>query len=153
MGASTEWVLGGIKEKGVATQFYGLGTMYIAPLRGMTDLSTRVWVQSLGMVLGRCQAPKTTRLVGRLSLHMFYILILLKACSTLHTRLTHTHTLTFNSNQHGISNQNPSIHVSYISYILGIHLSWQSSKPRAYIYPSIHLAPYKICHIISKVAL
>ena len=27
----------------------GLGTLNIVPLRGRTDLTTRVWVQSLGM--------------------------------------------------------------------------------------------------------
>ena len=33
----------------------GLGTIYIASLQGRTiDLSTRLWDQSLGMLLGRC---------------------------------------------------------------------------------------------------
>ena len=32
----------------------GLGTIYIAPLRGRTDLTTTVWVWSLGTILGRC---------------------------------------------------------------------------------------------------
>ena len=35
------------KGNGVTTQFYGLGTMYIAPLRERTDLTTRVLVWSL----------------------------------------------------------------------------------------------------------
>ena len=32
----------------------GLGTIYIAPLRGRTDLTTKVWVWSLGIGMGRC---------------------------------------------------------------------------------------------------
>ena len=41
----------------------------MAPLCGKTDLTNRVWVRSLGMILGRCQAPKTAceRLGTRLS--------------------------------------------------------------------------------------
>ena len=44
----------GVEKQGVATKFYGLGIMNIAPLRGMIDLTTRVWVRSLGTILGRC---------------------------------------------------------------------------------------------------
>ena len=32
----------------------GLGTIYIVPLRGRTDLTTKVWVWSLGIEMGRC---------------------------------------------------------------------------------------------------
>ena len=32
----------------------GLGAIYIVPLRGMADLTTRVWVQSLDMEMGMC---------------------------------------------------------------------------------------------------
>ena len=32
----------------------GLGTIYIAPLCGMTNLTTKAWVQILGMGMGRC---------------------------------------------------------------------------------------------------
>ena len=32
----------------------GLRTIYIAPFCGKTDLTTRVWVRSLGMEMGRC---------------------------------------------------------------------------------------------------
>ena len=40
--ALAEWI--GAEKQGVATEFYGLGTMNITPLHGMTDLTTRVWV-------------------------------------------------------------------------------------------------------------
>ena len=32
----------------------GLGTIYVVPLCGRTDLTTIVWVRSLGTILGRC---------------------------------------------------------------------------------------------------
>ena len=32
----------------------GLGTIYIAPLRERIDLTIKVWVQSLGVRIGRC---------------------------------------------------------------------------------------------------
>ena len=36
-----------------------LGTIYIASSRGRTfDLITKIWVQSLGTLLGRCKIPK-----------------------------------------------------------------------------------------------
>ena len=79
----------------------GLGNTYTRPLRGKTDLPTRVWVQSLGMGMGRCQAPNPTRPVGRLPLIVSYILISLKAYSTLHSILSHTYYHS-SSNQHGI---------------------------------------------------
>ena len=82
------------KTQGVATQFYGLGTMNIAPLHGRTSLTTKVWVRSLGTVLERCQAHKTARLVCRLPFIVSYVLILLKAHSTWHIN-THTHTHTY----------------------------------------------------------
>ena len=44
----------GVEKQGAAAKFYGLGIMNIVPLRGMTDLTTRVWVRSLDTVLGRC---------------------------------------------------------------------------------------------------
>lgn len=50
--ALVEWT--GVDKQGVATKFYGLESMNIAPLRGRIDLSTKVWVQSLGSNLGRC---------------------------------------------------------------------------------------------------
>ena len=40
-----------------------LGTIYMASLQGrIIDLTTKVWVQSLGTLLGRCQAPKIAQL-------------------------------------------------------------------------------------------
>lgn len=50
--ALVEWT--GVDKQGVTTKFYGLESMNIAPLRGRIDLSTKVWVQSLGSNLGRC---------------------------------------------------------------------------------------------------
>ena len=82
------------KTQGVASLFYGLETMNVASLCGRTSLTTKVRVWSLGMVLGRCWAPKTTRPIGRLQLIVSYILILLKAHSTLHLH-TRTHTLAY----------------------------------------------------------
>ena len=82
--------LGRRKREGVATQFYDLRTMYIAPLCGSTDLTAKVWVWSLGTILGMYWAPKTTRPVGRLPFIVSYVLILLKTCSILHLK-THTH--------------------------------------------------------------
>ena len=32
----------------------GLGTINIVLLHGMTDIITKIWVQSLGMGIGRC---------------------------------------------------------------------------------------------------
>ena len=32
----------------------GLETIYITPLHGRIDLTIRVWVRSLGTILGRC---------------------------------------------------------------------------------------------------
>ena len=32
----------------------GLGTIYMVPLRGRTSLTTKVWVWSSGMGMGRC---------------------------------------------------------------------------------------------------
>ena len=81
----------GWRKKGVATQFYVLRTVNITPLFGRTSLTTKVWVQSLGMVVGRYQALKTIQPVGRLPLIVSYILILLKAHSTLHSN-SHTNT-------------------------------------------------------------
>ena len=42
------------KTQGITTQFYNLGIINIAPLHERTSLTTKVWVQSLGTVLGRC---------------------------------------------------------------------------------------------------
>ena len=78
------------------------------------------------MVLGRCWASKITQPVGQLSLFVSYVLILLKAHSTLH--LKHTHTSIHPSIQHGISSQTltyiyhgkhikPSTQLPYISTI------------------------------------
>ena len=40
----------------------GLGTIYISSFRGRTfDLTTRIWVRSLGTLLERCKAPKITQ--------------------------------------------------------------------------------------------
>ena len=44
----------GVEKQGVAPKFYGLGIMNIVPLHERTDLTTRVWIRSLGTVLGRC---------------------------------------------------------------------------------------------------
>ena len=80
----------------------------IALLRRRTDLTARVQVRSLCTILGRCQAPKTARPVGQLPLIVSYILILLRAHSTLHLKHTHTHTHTniHLSIQHNISGKN-----------------------------------------------
>ena len=86
------------------------------------------------MVLGRCQASKITRPVGQLSLFVSYILILLKAHSTLH--LKHTHTSIHPSIQHGISSQTltyiyhgkhikPSTQIPYISTSQTLACSYQ----------------------------
>ena len=51
--SSAEWT--GVEKKMLESpSSLGLGTIYIALLHGMTDLTTRVWVQSLGMGIGRC---------------------------------------------------------------------------------------------------
>ena len=85
-----------------------------SPLREMTDLIVRVWVRSLGTILGRCQAPKTARPVGRFPLIVFYVFILLKTYSILYLYLhTHQHT-SKHTTWHFI--QNPKIHLSCFSY-------------------------------------
>ena len=71
------------REKKESLPPLGLGIINIAPLHGMTNLTTRVWVRSLGMRMGRCWAPNPTRPVGWLPLIMSYVLISLKVCSTL----------------------------------------------------------------------
>ena len=48
------------------------------------------WIWSLSMILGRCQTPKTTQSAGRLPLIVSYVLISLKAYSTLYSILTYT---------------------------------------------------------------
>ena len=50
------WAQGKGKIKiGVATYLYGLGTMNIVSFQERTfDLTTRVWVRNLGILLGRC---------------------------------------------------------------------------------------------------
>ena len=68
----------------------------------MTDLTTRVWIQSLGMGMGRCQASNPTRPMGRLPAIMSYVLILLKAHLILLSILSHTQQHT-SSKQHDIS--------------------------------------------------
>ena len=83
----------------------GLGTIYITPLHGMTNLTTEVWFQSLGTSLGRCQAPKTAQLMGWFSLIMFYVLIALKAHSTLHSRHIQHYILYSHTHQHSSSKQ------------------------------------------------
>ena len=96
------------------------------------------------MVLGRCQASKITRPVGQLSLFVSYILILLKAHSTLHLKHTHTHTHTHTSIhpsiQQGISSQT----LTYIYH--GIHI--KSSTHLPYI-STITLACSYQKHLIS----
>ena len=72
----------------------GLGTINIAPLHEMTNLTTRVWVRSLGM--GIITQPH------RLPVIVSYVLISLKAHSILLSILTHTHQHT-SSNQYGIN--------------------------------------------------
>ena len=49
---STEWTK---EEKRLELSLkLGLGTINIAPLCGMTNLTTKAWVQILGMGIGRC---------------------------------------------------------------------------------------------------
>ena len=107
--ASAEWTEVE-KRNGVATQIRSRNHIYSA-LRGRIDLTTRAHVQSLGIGIGRYQAPKTTRPMGQLPHIMFYVLILLKVNSTSLFQ-THTHTGIHLSKQHGISSPNPSIHLS-----------------------------------------
>ena len=148
---STEWT--GVEKHGVASQFYGLGTMNIAPLHGRIDLTTRVQVPSLGKILGRSQAPKTVRPLGRLPLIVSYVLILLKAHPILHSK-SHTH-------QH--TSKHTTWHfISILTYI------YHANQPTlAYIYHGCHHKPqhasimaifsnltyiYHVCHIISSKA-
>ena len=56
--ALTKWTRAEKKINGAATLFYGLGTMCIVPLRGKTDLSTIVQVQSLGMAWEGVRHPR-----------------------------------------------------------------------------------------------
>ena len=116
------------------------------------------------MVLGRCQASKITRPVGQLSLFVSYVLILLKAHSTLH--LKHTHTSLHPSIQHDISSQTltyiyhgkhikPSTHLPYISTIT--NPSMLLSKASHLIWHHImvqveHRHGNKQAYIISKAA-
>ena len=102
---------------------------YSAPLCGRTSLTTRVWVWSLYMILGRCQAPKTTRPVGRLPLIVSYVLILLKAYSTLHLN-THTHTKAYIYAYNMTFHPKPNIHLSCLSTNSNpsIHLSCLSTN-------------------------
>ena len=51
---STPWLSGPGQRKMESPSRLGLGTINIAPLRGRTSLTIRVWVQSLGMEMGRC---------------------------------------------------------------------------------------------------
>ena len=103
--------------------------MSIAPLCGMINLTTRIWIRSLGTILGMCWAPKTTRPMGQLPFIVSYILISLKECSTLYSILTHTHTHT-HTNMHLKINMasnilKPNIHLSCLSTKPSIHLSWR----------------------------
>ena len=79
------------------------------------------------MVLERCQASKITLPVSQLSLFVSYVLILLKAHSTLHLKHTHTHTHTHTSIhpsiQQGISSQT----LTYIYH--GIHIKSSTHLP------------------------
>ena len=73
----------------------GLGTINIVPyMEGLIFSKARV--RSLGMEMGRCQAPNPTYFMGWLPLIMFQVLISLKAYSTYYSN-THTHT---HSNMH-----------------------------------------------------
>ena len=54
-GGSRPWLSGPWRRKEKdSPPSLGLGTIYIASLRERTDLTTRVWVQSLCMGIGRC---------------------------------------------------------------------------------------------------
>ena len=94
----------------------GLGTIYIAPLCGMTNLTTKAWVQILGMGMGRCQTPNRTQPMGRFPLIVSYVLISFKACSILHPKLTHTHTHT-HTHQHSSNNQHGINYPKTLTYI------------------------------------
>ena len=49
---SAKWT--GADKKMESPPGLGLGTLYIASFHRMTDLITRIWVQSLGIGMGRC---------------------------------------------------------------------------------------------------
>ena len=104
-----------------------IGTINIALLHGRTSLTTRVWVQSLGMGMRRCQAPNPTRSVSRLLVIMSYVLISLMAHSIFLSILTHT--LAY-IQQSIIPNSN-------------MHLSWQLTLSLAYIYHAYHIISSK----------
>ena len=67
----------------------GLGTIYIALLRGRTNLTTRVWVRSLGMAWEGARHPKPpTR--GSVSTHCILRLNFVKGKFNIHhSKLTH----------------------------------------------------------------
>ena len=107
-----------------------------SPLREMTDLTIRVWVRSLGTILGRCQAPKTARPVGRLPLIVSYVFILLKTHSTFHLNThTHTHNSIHLSIQHGILSQTLHTSIMLITTSQTLAYIYHGNQPTlAYIY-------------------
>ena len=115
------------EEKMESPPRLGLGTISMTPLRGRTNLTIKVWVQSLGMGMGRCQAPNPTRPVGRLPIIMSYVLISLKAHSILLSILTY---ILAYIQQSIIPNSN-------------MHLSWQLTLSLAYIYHAYHIISSK----------
>ena len=90
--------------------------------------------------MGRCYAPNPTRPVGRLPLIVSYILISLKAYSTLHSKFTHTHTHT---------------HTHTLAYIQAYNMAPIIPKTLTYIYHANHIIIFKVatkqtCHIQSR---
>ena len=112
----------------------GLGIIYKAPLCGRTDLTTRVWVQILGMIWEGVRHLKSLN-HGSASTHFFLRLNLIKGTFNI-AFYTHTHT----SIQHEISSEiltyishasyiiiNPSIYLLCISF-KAANKSWQNQR-------------------------
>ena len=108
----------------------GLGTINIALLHGKTNLTTRVWVRSLGMGMGRCQAPNPTQPIGWLPVFVSYVVVSLKIDSILSSIPTHTLAYIQQLTWHQ-SSQN------------SIHLLWQLISNLAYIYHAYHIISSK----------
>ena len=118
------------REKKESLPPLGLGIINIAPLHGRTNLTTRVWVRSLGMGMGRCQAPNPTQPIGWLPVFVSYVLVSLKIDSILSSIPTHTLAYIQQLTWHQ-SSQN------------SIHLLWQLISNLAYIYHAYHIISSK----------
>ena len=87
---------------GVATQIRSRNHIYSAFVEG--QIFTRAYVWSLGMGIGRCQAPNPTRPVGRPPLIVFQILISSKSPLICYSKLTHTLTCIYHPNMANVPN-------------------------------------------------